>query len=130
STGRAQTDFPELPAPGPVRVRPREGYFAATEIVPAAEAVGRISADSLAAYPPGVPNVMPGEAITADAVDVLTAAAASPSGSVRGAVTSSVDSYRVLKGCDPAGPAGRRRHRVAVRFEIRGPSAEARDPDP
>ena len=98
STGRAQTDFPELPAPGPVRVRPREGYFAATEIVPAAEAVGRISADSLAAYPPGVPNVMPGEEITAEAVDFLTAVAASPSGSVRGAVTSSVDSYRVLKG--------------------------------
>src|SRR5699024_7679122 len=129
STGRAQADFPELPAPGPVRVRPREGYFAATEIVPAAEAVGRISADSLAAYPPGVPNVMPGEEITAEAVDFLTAVAASPSGSVRGAVTSSVDSYRVPKGWDPAGPAGRLRHRVSVRFEIRGPSGEDREPE-
>ena len=39
-----------------------------------------------------------GEEITAEAVDFLTAVAASPSGSVRGAVTSSVDSYRVLKG--------------------------------
>src|SRR5699024_12739574 len=29
STGRAQTDFPELPAPGPARGRPREGYFQA-----------------------------------------------------------------------------------------------------
>ncbi|GAA1853849.1 aminotransferase class I/II-fold pyridoxal phosphate-dependent enzyme [Brevibacterium marinum] len=96
-SGRAQTGFPELPAPGRRRVSPREGYFAATEIVPAAEAVGRISADSLAAYPPGVPNIMPGEEITAEAVEFLTAIAASPSGFVRGSVTSNVDSFRVLK---------------------------------
>lgn len=102
--GDARTDFPGLPAPGRMRVRPREGYFAATEVVPAAEAVGRVSADSLAAYPPGVPNVMPGEEITAEAVDFLTAIAASPSGFVRGAVTSNVDSFRVLK--DSAGSAG------------------------
>src|SRR5699024_12697251 len=98
SPAGARPDCPKLPAPGPLRVLPREVYSPATEIVPAAEAVGRISADSLAAYPPGVPNVMPGEEITAEAVDFLTAVAASPSGSVRGAVTSSVDSYRVLKG--------------------------------
>ncbi|SMX89746.1 Arginine/lysine/ornithine decarboxylase [Brevibacterium sp. 239c] len=97
ASGGARTDFPELPAPGRMRVRPREGYFAATEIVPAAEVVGRISADSLAAYPPGVPNVMPGEEITDEARDFLAAIAASPSGFVRGAVTPSVDSFRVLR---------------------------------
>lgn len=95
--GNAQMDFPELPAPGRMRVRPREGYFAATELVPAAEAVGRISADSLAAYPPGVPNVMPGEEITTEVVDFLKAVAASPAGFVRGAVDSGVDSFRVLR---------------------------------
>ncbi|WP_248278970.1 amino acid decarboxylase [Brevibacterium sp. 'Marine'] len=96
ASGGVRTDFPELPAPGRMRVRPRDGYFASTEIVSVAEAVGRISADSLAAYPPGVPNVMPGEEITAEVVDFLTAVAASPSGFVRGAVTSAVDCYRVL----------------------------------
>lgn len=96
STKPAGGDFPELPSPGMMRVLPRDGYFADTEIIDAVEAVGRVSADALAAYPPGVPNVMPGEEVTAEAVDFLTAIAASPSGYVRGAVDSRVQRFRVL----------------------------------
>lgn len=96
STKSTAASFPELPSPGTMRVLPRDGFFADTELVPAAEAVGRVSADALAAYPPGVPNVMPGEEITAEAVDFLTAIADSPSGFVRGAVDSGVQRFRVL----------------------------------
>jgi arginine/lysine/ornithine decarboxylase len=76
---------------------PRDAFFAATELVPAAEAVGRISADTLAAYPPGIPNVIPGEEITAQTVAFLRAVAASPTGYVRGAVDSGVTVFRVTR---------------------------------
>ena len=54
-----------LPVPGPAVVSLREAYFAPAELVPAEVAAGRVSADALAAYPPGIPNVLPGEVITA-----------------------------------------------------------------
>jgi arginine/lysine/ornithine decarboxylase len=76
---------------------PRDAYFAATELVPAAQAVGRISADTLAAYPPGIPNVIPGEEITEQTVAFLQAVAASPSGYVRGAVDPDVARFRVTR---------------------------------
>ena len=88
--------FPALPAPGPMAVRPREAYFGAHEIVPAVEAIGRVSADSLAAYPPGIPNLMPGELVTAETVEFLRAVAASPYGYVRGAIDPEVSRIRVL----------------------------------
>ena len=65
--------------------------------VSAAEAVGRISADTLAAYPPGIPNVIPGEEITAETVAFVRAVAASPTGYVRGAVDEGVSSFRVVR---------------------------------
>ncbi len=92
----AAEDFPALPAPGRMRMLPRDGYFAATEVVPAAEAIGRVSADALAAYPPGVPNVLPGEEITPETVAFLDAVSSSPTGYVRGAVDSSLTRFRVI----------------------------------
>ncbi|MBK0422455.1 amino acid decarboxylase [Leucobacter sp. CSA2] len=89
--------FPSLPAPGAMRVSPREGFFAETEVVDASAAVGRVSADTLAAYPPGIPNVMPGEEITDEAVRFLSAVAASPTGYVRGAIDPAVTKYRVIR---------------------------------
>ncbi|MDQ4213068.1 amino acid decarboxylase [Microbacterium capsulatum] len=96
TTGDAAA-FPALPPSGPLRVLPRDAFFSETELVPAAEAVGRISADTLAAYPPGIPNVIPGEEITAQTVAFLQAVAASPSGYVRGAADPQVASFRVTK---------------------------------
>jgi len=89
-------EFPELPEPGALRMLPRDAYFGASEIVPAHEAVGRVSADTLAAYPPGIPNLLPGEEITADTVAFLRAVAASPTGYVRGAVDAEVAGIRVV----------------------------------
>ena len=50
---------------------PREAFFAASETVSAGRAVGRVSAELIAPYPPGVPVLAPGELITADALDAL-----------------------------------------------------------
>ncbi|WP_374008347.1 aminotransferase class I/II-fold pyridoxal phosphate-dependent enzyme [Leifsonia sp. LS-T14] len=89
--------FPALPASGPLRMLPRDAFFAGTELVPAVEAVGRVSADTLAAYPPGIPNLIPGEEITAQTVAFLQAVAASPSGHVRGAADPGVVWFRVTR---------------------------------
>ncbi len=94
----AYADTVTLPLPhfGELTMRPRDAWFAPAEKVPAYEAVGRVSADSLAAYPPGIPNVMPGEAITFEVVDFLRTVAASPGGYVRGALDTAVDYIRVV----------------------------------
>ncbi|KXO95892.1 aminotransferase class I/II-fold pyridoxal phosphate-dependent enzyme [Tsukamurella pseudospumae] len=95
-----------LPKPGDAVMRPRDAAFAHTEIVSAAEAAGRVSADSLAAYPPGIPNVLPGEVLTAETISFLRGIAAMPGGYVRGAVDGAVDGVRVVvEGADRA-PSG------------------------
>jgi arginine decarboxylase len=50
---------------------PREAFFARNETVTAEAAVGRVSAELVAPYPPGIPVLAPGELITADAVTAL-----------------------------------------------------------
>ena len=56
--------------PQPV-LAPREAFFAPNETVPASSAIGRISAELVAPYPPGVPVLAPGELITAEALAAL-----------------------------------------------------------
>jgi arginine decarboxylase len=51
----------------------RDAYFADTEFVSAKDAIGRISADLIAPYPPGVAVVAPGEVLTEQIVNGLTA---------------------------------------------------------
>lgn len=94
----AYADTHSLPLPhfGDLSMRPRDAWFAPAVKVPAHEAVGRVSADSLAAYPPGIPNVMPGEIITTEVVDFLRTVAASPGGYVRGSTDAAVDYLRVV----------------------------------
>lgn len=55
------------------QVSPREAFFAATETVGAAAAAGRISADTISAYPPGIPAIVAGEVIGEGAIAHLTA---------------------------------------------------------
>jgi arginine decarboxylase len=55
---------------------PRQAFFAPNETVAADAAVGRVSAELVAPYPPGIPVLAPGELITADAVAALRAVAA------------------------------------------------------
>lgn len=61
---------PVVELPGPDELRPdqvclpREAYFAATEDVPVEKAVGRVAAEMMTPYPPGIPTVLPGERLT------------------------------------------------------------------
>lgn len=55
---------------------PREAFFARHATVEAARAVGRVSAELVAPYPPGVPVLAPGERITAEALQALRTARA------------------------------------------------------
>ena len=74
----------------------RDAYFAETEMVTTANAVGRISADLIAPYPPGVAVVAPGELLTKQIVEGLSA---SREAGVRiaYATDSSLATYRVVK---------------------------------
>jgi lysine decarboxylase len=74
----------------------RDAYFAKTEMVAAAEAIGRISADLIAPYPPGVAVIAPGEVLTEQIVSGLSA---SQKAGVRIAYATdpTLQSYRVVK---------------------------------
>jgi len=55
-----------------VAVSMRDAYFADTEVVSAEKAIGRVSADLIAPYPPGVAVVAPGELLTEAIVSGLS----------------------------------------------------------
>ncbi|HEY9879031.1 MAG TPA: aminotransferase class I/II-fold pyridoxal phosphate-dependent enzyme [Leptolyngbyaceae cyanobacterium] len=52
-------------------VTPRDAFFAPTETVLVDQALGRLSAETLCPYPPGIPLLLPGEQITAAALTTL-----------------------------------------------------------
>jgi lysine decarboxylase len=73
----------------------RDAFLGPGEAVAVDDAVGRISCESIAGYPPGVPTLLPGELITADVVAYLrelTAAGAR----LHGAADPSFATVRVL----------------------------------
>jgi arginine decarboxylase len=55
---------------------PRHAFFAESDTVPADQAVGRIGAELVAPYPPGIPVLAPGEEITPDSLAALDQARA------------------------------------------------------
>jgi arginine/lysine/ornithine decarboxylase len=67
--------FVRLPRPGALEleqaVLPRDAFFGPAEQVPAERAVGRIAAEMVSPYPPGVPVLAPGEVITEEVVEYL-----------------------------------------------------------
>ena len=73
----------------------RTAYFADTEMVAADKAVGRISADLIAPYPPGVAVVAPGEILTEQIVNGLTASKAAGV-RIAYATDASLANYRVI----------------------------------
>ena len=79
-----------------VAISMREAYFADTEMVAAQSAVGRICADLIAPYPPGVAVVAPGEVLTKEIIQGL---AASRAAGVRiaYATDATLDTYRTVK---------------------------------
>jgi arginine decarboxylase len=58
-------------AAGTAVVSPRTAFLGDAEVVPVAEAVGRVSCEAIAGYPPGIPALLPGDRITSEIVDYL-----------------------------------------------------------
>jgi len=56
-------------------VTPREAFLGAAEVVTTEDAAGRISCESIAPYPPGIPALLPGERISAATAEHLRALA-------------------------------------------------------
>ncbi|SDJ75265.1 aminotransferase class I/II-fold pyridoxal phosphate-dependent enzyme [Sediminibacillus albus] len=60
--------IPEIPL---LSMSPRDAFYAETEIIPLQEGAGRISAESIMVYPPGIPIFIPGEIITEDNIHYI-----------------------------------------------------------
>lgn len=54
-----------------VSLSPRDAFYAKKENVTLNESIGRISAESIMAYPPGIPIVSPGEIITSEIIEYI-----------------------------------------------------------
>ncbi|MGC9538351.1 aminotransferase class I/II-fold pyridoxal phosphate-dependent enzyme [Streptomyces sp. UG1] len=68
ATGLRDAPRVDVPAPADLRMDqvrlPRDAYFAPPAKVPTTEAAGRIAAEMITPYPPGIPVVLPGERLT------------------------------------------------------------------
>jgi len=89
--------FAPAPPWGELVLTPREAFLGAQEVVAADEAVGRVAAESLATYPPGIPNVLPGERLTAETLAYIRGTL-ELGGSLRGASDRLLSTIRVVSG--------------------------------
>ncbi len=69
--GTAPLTAAAAPPALPSAISPREAFFAPRESVPVAQASGRVAAEEVTFYPPGIPAIVPGERITPEAIDYL-----------------------------------------------------------
>jgi arginine decarboxylase len=74
---------------------PREAFFAPSEMVSPDDAVGRVNADIVTPYPPGIPVLAPGEVISEAIVAHLEHVVAL-GGFVEGATDQALDRFRVV----------------------------------
>ena len=88
--------FADPPPWGPLELAPRDAFLGPQEVVPFDQAEGRIAAESLAAYPPGVPNVLPGERLTSPTIAYIADSLAH-GGLVRGASDRTLKTIRVVR---------------------------------
>jgi lysine decarboxylase len=89
---------PLAPPPpwGELAMTPREAFLGPQDVVPFDQAAGRVAAESLAAYPPGVPNVLPGERLTRETLDYI-AESVGHGGHVRGGSDRMLKTLRVTR---------------------------------
>ena len=59
----------------PLAILPRDAFFAPSRFVPLEEAVGKVSADIVTVYPPGIPVLIPGETIAREVAEYVRAMA-------------------------------------------------------
>jgi arginine/lysine/ornithine decarboxylase len=91
--------IPDVPPPAVLRMEtvllPRDAFLGRTEMVSWRQAAGRISAEMICPYPPGIPITAPGERLTPEVIDYLQQLAAAGV-MVEGAVDESLARFRVV----------------------------------
>jgi arginine/lysine/ornithine decarboxylase len=103
--GRGSKEVHVRPLPSRPQLRteqampPRDAFFARTERVKPKEAVGRVSAEMVTPYPPGIPAVAPGELYSEAAIDYLEEIVGAGA-FVEGAADQSLGRLRVVAGGD------------------------------
>lgn len=85
--------LPEIPV---LALTPRDAFYAETEVIPFQQSAGRISAEFVMVYPPGIPIFIPGEIITEENL-VYTRKNKEAGLPVQGAEDEQLKSLRVVK---------------------------------
>ncbi|HJV46067.1 MAG TPA: aminotransferase class I/II-fold pyridoxal phosphate-dependent enzyme [Bacillota bacterium] len=85
--------LPDIPK---LALTPREAFYAETEVVPFEESVGRIIAEFVMVYPPGIPIFIPGEVITKENL-IYTKKNMEAGLPVQGSEDAELKFFRVLK---------------------------------
>ena len=87
-----------IPIPSITRAKlsPRETFYATTTTVNLRDAVGKICAEEVTFYPPGIPLVMPGEEISAQRVELLEGEKLS-GGHVIGAADPTLSTIKIVR---------------------------------
>jgi len=97
--GADRGPIPDVPHPDDLRMQtvmlPRDAFLGKTEMVPWREAPGRVSAEMICPYPPGIPVAAPGEELTSEVVEYLEQLAAAGV-MVEGAANESLATLRVV----------------------------------
>nr|WP_090346013.1 ornithine decarboxylase [Mycolicibacterium malmesburyense]CRL78591.1 Orn/Lys/Arg decarboxylase [Mycolicibacterium malmesburyense] len=88
-----------LPSPEEIQLEsvqlPRDAFFAPVEQVPADQASGRVCAEQITPYPPGIPAVVPGELLTDAVIDYLRTGVEAGM-NVPDAADTSLETFRVV----------------------------------
>ncbi|ADM70795.1 MULTISPECIES: aminotransferase class I/II-fold pyridoxal phosphate-dependent enzyme [Paenibacillus] len=71
STGQEHELVVKIPDIPQLSLIPRDAFYGDTEIVPFKESAGRIIAEFIYVYPPGIPILLPGEVISQDNIDYI-----------------------------------------------------------
>jgi arginine decarboxylase len=91
--------IPDVPYTADLRMEtamlPRDAFLGSTEMVPWRKAAGRISAEMICPYPPGIPVTAPGERLTTEVVDYLQQVVAAGA-MVEGAADETLAELRVV----------------------------------
>jgi arginine decarboxylase len=98
--GRESSAVPRIPGPTALRTEtvltPREAFFGPVENVHRRHAAGRIAAEIVTPYPPGIPVLSPGERVTDEVLDYLQTFVTS-GGFVEGTTDPTLEHFRVVK---------------------------------
>lgn len=62
----------ELPDWPPIRMRPREAFFAPSTQIRVRDALGRVASEMITPYPPGIPIICSGEVVTEQIIEYLS----------------------------------------------------------